>query len=79
MKNPSTMSPLTIGEIMTEFQTSYIEKPDGGDGGGDGNGAGKPGSYEAFVKEMTGKNILEGSSAFAEEMTLRIKNKTLTA
>ena len=78
IKNTSTLSPSTIDEIMTEFQTIYIEKPDGGDGGGDGSGAGKPGSYEAFKKEMASKEIVEGSQKFSEEMKIRIKNKTLT-
>lgn len=66
-----------IGEKITEM--GLIDKPGGGGGGGDDTGGGgTPGSYDAFVKEMLGKDIHEGSLEFSEEMNKRINDKTLT-
>lgn len=77
LKNDKTLDPLTVKEVMTEFITPYVKAPEGGGGGGDNPAQGKPGSYEAFAKDMEKQNITEGSVKFNEEMQSRIKAGTL--
>lgn len=79
LKNPTTMSPKSIEEVMADFQTPYIDTPEGGGGGKDNpKGNAGPGTYDGFVKEMSEKKIEEGTTAFVDEMSARIKAKTLT-
>ena len=77
LKNQATLNPLTIKEVMAEFQTPYIEAASGGSGGGDNPAQGKEGSYDAFAKEMETKGIKVGSKDFTDEMRKRIAAKTL--
>ena len=77
LKNQITLNPLTVKEVMKEFITPYIAPPTGGGGGTDNPGQNKPGTYEAFAKDMEKLNIMEGSIKFNEEMSKRIKEKTL--
>lgn len=77
MKNPTTLAPLTPKEVMGEFLTQYIKKPQGGAGGDDATGAGAKGSMEAFQKEMTDSGVRIGSEKFVQEMQKRLANKTL--
>ncbi len=78
LKHPTTLSPLTIDEVMKDFLPAYLKGPGGGAGGEDEPGAGsKTGSMAAFEKEMSKKEIYAGSSAFNQEMNKRIKEKTL--
>lgn len=77
LKNTTTMNPLSVSEVMNDFQTPYIETPAGGDGGGDNHGQAKPGTYDAFVKEMEKENKLEGTQGFVNEMKKRMADKTL--
>lgn len=78
IKNATTLNPQSMDEVMKEFQTNYIETPEGGGGGGDGVKPPVAGSYDAFVKEMGTKGWVEGQKEFVDEMKLRIANKTLT-
>lgn len=77
LKNQTTLNPLTVKEVMTEFITPYVAPPAGGGGGKDNPTQGKPGTYEAFAKDMEKLSIAEGSIAFNSEMNKRIKEKTL--
>lgn len=75
MKNESNMNLMTPKEFMVEFIKPYIKPVEGGAGGGSGSGAPAAGSFEAFEKEMESKGIT--GEAMNEEMTKRIKDKTL--
>ncbi len=77
IKNPSTLNPSTLKEVMGEFQTPYIEAAQGGTGGKDNPDQAKEGGYEAFEKEMEGKGVKVGSKDFNDEMRKRIAAKTL--
>jgi len=55
-----------------------FEKTAGGRGEGDSDGKDKPGSFEAFIKEMKNKGVEDTSIAFKEEMQKRISDGTLT-
>lgn len=77
LKNEKTLNPKTIDEVMLEFQDPYIEKVPGGGGGGDGTGQAKPGTIEAFNKEMEAKGIKIGTTAYNDEMKSAIAAKTL--
>lgn len=77
LKNPTTLNPLSIKEVMTEFITPYVKPPEGGGGGKDNPGLAKPGSFAAFSEEMVKAGNPEGSTKFNEEMSKRIKEKTL--
>ena len=76
-KNKQTLSPMTTDEIMGDFITPYISKTAGGSGGSDTPGQNTPGGYDAFVKEMEGKQINPGTVKFIDEMQIRLKAKTL--
>jgi hypothetical protein len=79
IKDPSTLE-ATDGKsfVLDKLkEMELISKPGGGNGGDDETGGGKEGGYEAFVKEMKAQDIEEGTSKFSEEMTKRIKDKTL--
>lgn len=76
MKNPTTLNPMTIDEIVPEFQTPYMKPASGGGGGGDNAGA-KGGTWEAFDKEMETAGISVNSEKYNQEMQKRIKEKTL--
>lgn len=78
LKNEKTLNPLSVDEVLSSFVTPYLKKPEGGAGGGDEAGAGKPGTLQAFSKEMADRGIREGSLEFNQEMQKRIKEKTLT-
>lgn len=78
LKNPSTLDPQTIDDVMTGFITPYAKPISGGAGGKDNPGTAKPGGYEAFVAEMDKAGKKEGTKPFVDEMKARIKAKTLT-
>lgn len=77
LKNKTTLSPLTLDEVMNDFITPYIKPVQGGAGGGDDTGKDKPGSIQAFQKEMEEKGIAAGSVDFNKEMNKRLADKTL--
>ena len=75
-KNNDTLSPITVKDFVTEFQTPYLKTPTGGAGGGDDGGSGaKAGSLEAFQKEAekNGWSVAKTN----EEMAKRMKEGTL--
>ncbi len=55
-----------------------FDKPQGGRGEGDSDGKDKPGSFEAFTKEMKNKGVEDTSIEFKEEMQKRIMSGTLS-
>jgi len=77
LKDKTTMTPLSAKEIVKDFIAPYLGKPVGGSGQGDETGGSKPGSLDAFMKEMADKNISQNSESFNKEMQKRIQNKTL--
>ncbi len=78
IKNPATLNPATLKEVMIEFQTPYIDGAAGGTGGVDNPGAAKEGSFDAFIKEMEAKGIKMGSSEFTKEQVSRLRSKPPT-
>ena len=74
MKNQSNMNNLTLDEFLPAFTKPYI-KPVSDGAGDDDDETIKPGSFEAFEKEMESKNAT--SEQFNEELQKRIANKTL--
>lgn len=79
VKDEKTLQPVDPNSYISQTLTGLdlIAKKEGGPGGGDDLG-GQAGSYEKFVKEMEANGKPEGSMEFSEEMTKRIKDKTLT-
>ncbi len=77
MKNPSTLNPITIDEVLPDFVTPYASLPEGGGGGGDNPTQSKKGTFQAFMEEMDKAGIKENTAKFNEEMNSRLKNKTL--
>lgn len=73
----SLMNPITADKFLPDFIKPYISKPSGGAGGGDNNNI-TPGSLDAFNKEMETAGNKVGSVKYNEEMSKRIKDKTLT-
>lgn len=73
----SNLVPLGADVVLKDYYSSYAKPAGGGDGGKDNAAAGKPGSYEAFEKEMTAAGKGPGSQDFNREMQKRIKEKTL--
>lgn len=76
-KNPSTLNPITIDEVLPDFVTPYASLPEGGGGGGDSPTQSKKGTFQSFLEEMDKAGIKENTTKFNEEMNNRIKNKTL--
>lgn len=75
-KNNDTLSPITVKDFVTNFQTPYLKTPTGGAGAGDDGGAGtKAGSLEAFEKEAE-KNGWDATKRNIE-MSKRIADGTL--
>lgn len=73
-----SLEPLNPKDVMNQFITDKkLIVIEGGTGDKDKTGGGAVGSYEAFVLEMSKKDIAEGCEAFNREMQSRIKNKTL--
>ena len=77
LKNPTTLSPMGLNDVLGDFVSPYLKKASGGGGGDDEPGNLKAGSFEAFVKEMSAKGVDSNSLAFSEEMQKRIADKTL--
>jgi hypothetical protein len=73
----SLMNPIALDKFLPDFIKPYISKPSGGAGGGDNNNI-TPGSLDAFNKEMETSGNKVGSVKYNEEMSKRIKDKTLT-
>lgn len=77
LKSPTTLSPLSINDVASEFVKPYIkQQTNGGRGEGHNTPSGAT-AMDAFIKEMEGKGIKPGSSAFNTEMSKRIADKTL--
>lgn len=81
LKNPTTLVPMELKDVVNQFVTEkgLITSTAGrgaGDEGGASGGA-KPGTIEAFDKEMTDKGIKYGEDAYFKEMDSRIKQGTL--
>lgn len=70
------MNPKDVKEVVTEFSSSYVKKPDGGRGKGNEGGNPKDGTMDSFLKEMSDKNIT--GSALNHEMNKRISEGTLS-
>jgi hypothetical protein len=77
LKSPTTLSPLSINDVASEFVKPYIKQQING-GRGEGHNT-PPGAtaMDAFIKEMEGKGFKPGSKAFNDEMSKRIADKTL--
>ncbi|MDX1351257.1 MAG: hypothetical protein R3279_13460 [Putridiphycobacter sp.] len=77
LKNETTRNPMSVADVMNDFITPYVKKPDGGKSEGDKGSGNKAGSYESFVQEMEQAGNAEGSMIFSKEMNKRIKDGTL--
>lgn len=76
LKDQTTLEPLGIVNIASEFIKSYVTVDDG-KGGGDTGGTPSKGSYESFENEMSSSGVRVGSEQFNNEMTKRINDGTL--
>jgi len=76
VKNPSTLNPVTLDEMLPELIKPYIVQRKGGNGGENDN-EGKAGTLDAFIIEMRKNGIAESSSQFNTEMAKRMKEGTL--
>lgn len=76
LKNPTTLNPMTIDEVMPDFINPYLKKQEAGTGSGDSSTK-KETSYDAFEKEMKDKGINPGSQEFQREINERTKAGTL--
>lgn len=72
-KNPATMSPLTVDEVMGTWITPYLKTASGGAGGSDDPAPGKPGTMEHFIKKMEDQGIKQGSEKFNTAMVAAYK------
>lgn len=77
MKNQTTLDPVGITDVMSNFLSTYTKKVEGGAGGGDQTGGGKEGTMEAFNKEMVNAGITIGSEPYNQESSKRIMAGTL--
>lgn len=73
----TNLVPLKGDVVLKEYYSAFIKPASGGSGGQDNPGQAKAGTMEAFVNEMAKQNVNEGSAKFNEEMSKRIKEKTL--
>lgn len=79
-KNSTTMEPLPIKDVVSNFfaeNEQYLKPRDGGAGGGDDSAAGGKQSIEAFTKEMVDRGVAPNSEEFNQHMNERLKNGTL--
>ena len=77
LKNPTTLSPLSIAEVAQTFVTTYLKPVEGGRA----DTSTKPptkGTMELFNAEMKASGINEGTLPYQAEMAKRIADKTLT-
>jgi hypothetical protein len=77
MKNTTTLDPVGITDVMTDFLSAYTKKVEGGAGGTDQTGGGKEGTMDAFNKEMANSSVTIGSQPYNEEMAKRLGAGTL--
>lgn len=66
-----------IKDVMNDFVTPYLKKPDGGAGGDDLKLKNKPTSMDSFIKLMETQNVRQGSADFQKRMSAAISDKTL--
>lgn len=72
LKNKQTQNPLTIDEVLPDWQKPYVGKAGGGAGRGDESGNnGVDKSMDDFIKEMDEKGILANTPAFNAERRKR--------
>jgi hypothetical protein len=76
VKNPNTLNPVSLEELLPELIKPYIIARKGGMGEGN-NADDKAGTIEGFMKEMQTKGVSENSSAFNIELAKRMKEGTL--
>lgn len=77
MKNQTTLDPVGITDVMSNFLSTYTKKIEGGAGGGNATGGGKEGTMEAFNKEQVALGVTIGSQIYNEEMSKRLGAGTL--
>lgn len=78
LTNKENLDNLLVKDVLNEFTKGYIDlNSAGGSGSGDNTGSGKPGTLDAFNKEMEGKQIRLSSPDYNREMQKRIKDGTL--
>jgi hypothetical protein len=75
MKNPKTMNPMTIDEILPEWQKTFEGKAGGGKGGSDELGTGGANDMDAFIEEMKQKGIKPNTPDFNKERRERFATK----
>jgi len=73
LKNGTTQNPLTIEELLPDWQKPFVGKASGGKGGDDepGTGGGGANEWDDFVKEMEGKGHKVGTKEFNEQRRAR--------
>lgn len=75
LKDPNTLSPVSVANWVTEFVTPYLPAATGGSGKKDEPAGAKTGSLEAFLKEAEKQNWTVAQQN--EEMAKRINAGTL--
>jgi hypothetical protein len=76
VRNPNTLNPVSLEELLPELIKPYIVTRKGGMGEVY-DAADKAGTIEGFMKEMQTKGIAENSSTFNSELAKRMKDGTL--
>lgn len=80
IKDATTLVPLDLNKVVSDFVTSkgLLQTSGGGRGEGDGGGGNlKAGTIEAFEKEMDEKGVKYGTQEYTDEMGKRLKEGTL--
>lgn len=72
------MSPMGLEDVITNFTTPYIKKPEGGRGRTDEAGKPKAGTLDAFTSEMKDKGIEANTQEFNRIMAERMQEGTLS-
>jgi hypothetical protein len=78
VKDQTTLEPISVNDVASEFIKGYVQTPEGGTGKADNNGGAASGTFDAFSKEMESKGVRVGSEQYNTEMNSRIANGTLT-
>lgn len=76
IKNKTTLEPLSIKSVVSDFfdnNPHYLKGVEGGTGGGDSHGGDKKQTMDAFMSEMKEKGVTMNSEPFVKEMLERQK------